>query len=154
MSNPVSNGGARRGTGRTAQRHTGAEPLGSKVPVHVAQLEADWWHHPVPSSPQSPQSAPNLQQPLPPGEGEGLPPPGVGVGEDDPETLKSKQAMKVSGFCPGAQGARGFDQYSSEFLKVSVGLPTLLTSLHVFPTFQTHRPIPSPPEHEKEEGTW
>merc|ERR1719517_326507 len=54
----------------------GGEPLGSKVPVHSAQLEADWWHHPVPSSPQSPQSAPNLQQPLP-GEGVGE---GAGVG--------------------------------------------------------------------------
>jgi hypothetical protein len=31
--------------------------------VHVAQFAADWWHQPVPSSPQSPQSAPNLQQP-------------------------------------------------------------------------------------------
>jgi len=29
----------------------------------VAQFDADWWHQPVPSSPQSPQSAPNLQQP-------------------------------------------------------------------------------------------
>merc|ERR1719379_353880 len=70
---------------RAAQRHPGAGPLGSKLPVHSAQLEADWWHHPVPSSPQSPQSAPNLQHPPPPGEGfgegtgegtgDGLPPP-------------------------------------------------------------------------------
>merc|ERR1719192_435493 len=52
---------------RVAQRQPGAGPLGSKLPVQVAQLEADSWHHPVPSSPQSPQSAPNLQHPpLPP----------------------------------------------------------------------------------------
>merc|ERR1719382_73210 len=54
----------------------GGEPLGSKMPVHTSQLEADWWHHPVPSSPQSPQSASNLQQP-PPGDGFGE---GVGFG--------------------------------------------------------------------------
>jgi len=43
--------------------HDGAEALESKLPVHTAQLLADWWHQPVPSSPQSPQLAPNLQQP-------------------------------------------------------------------------------------------
>merc|ERR1719382_1511595 len=58
----------------------GGEPLGSKVPVHSAQLEADWWHHPVPSSPQSPQSASNLQQPLPTGVGVGEGVAGLGVG--------------------------------------------------------------------------
>merc|ERR1719436_221821 len=47
----------------------GAGALGSNTPVHVAQLEDDRWHHPVPSFPQSPQSASNLQQPPPPGEG-------------------------------------------------------------------------------------
>jgi len=133
----------------------GGEPVGSKVPVHWSQLEADWWHHPVPSSPQSPQSAPNRQQPLPPGEGlgegEGFPP---GVGAAPAVVLKSKQAMKVSGAWPGAQTCLASFQGNSESGKVSVDLPMLLASLQVLPTFQTQRPIPSPPGHENEEGTW
>merc|ERR1719210_2080716 len=32
------------------QHPGGGVPVGSKMPVHVAQLELDWWHHPVPSS--------------------------------------------------------------------------------------------------------
>jgi len=67
--------------------------------------------------------------------------------------VKSKQEMKVSGSCPGAQGDLA-PHGISECWKVSVFLPMLLTSLHVFPVFQTDRPIPTPPGHEKEEGTW
>jgi len=44
-------------------RHDGAGALASKLPVHISQFAADWWHQPLLSSPQSPQSAPNLQQP-------------------------------------------------------------------------------------------
>jgi len=51
------------GEGDPPPPHDGAEALESKLPVHTAQLLADWWHQPVPSSPQSPQLAPNLQQP-------------------------------------------------------------------------------------------
>merc|ERR1719336_2418344 len=52
------------GTGAGASPlHAGAGALASKVPVQMSQFAADWWHQPVLSSPQSPQSAPNLQQP-------------------------------------------------------------------------------------------
>merc|ERR1719336_705245 len=52
------------GTGAGASPlHDGAGALVSKVPVQMSQFAADWWHQPVLSSPQSPQSAPNLQQP-------------------------------------------------------------------------------------------
>jgi len=77
---------------------------------------------------------------------------GPGEGEDDPSILKSKQEMKVSGGLPGAQVP--LVHGTSDSLKVSVFLPMLLTSLHVFPVFQRNRPIPTPPGHEKEEGTW
>merc|ERR1719162_2706366 len=61
-------GGVGRGEGEgPPPPQPGDGPAGSKEPVHVSQLDADWWHQPVPSSPQSPQSASNLQQPpLPP----------------------------------------------------------------------------------------
>merc|ERR1719336_967753 len=68
------------GTGAGASPlHDGAGALASKVPVQMSQLAADWWHQPVLSSPQSAQSAPNLQQPpvaggAGPGEGGAGPP--------------------------------------------------------------------------------
>lgn len=77
---------------------------------------------------------------------------GAGVGEEDPATLKSKQEMKVSGGLAGPQGL--LFHGTSDVLKVSVFLPMLLASRQVFPVFQSHRPIPTPPGHEKEEGTW
>jgi hypothetical protein len=46
--------------------HAGDSPNGSNVPAHKAQFSAVPWHHPVPSSPQFPQSTPHLQQPPPP----------------------------------------------------------------------------------------
>jgi len=75
---------------------------------------------------------------------------GAGDGEEDPEILKSKQEMKVSGGLVQIP----LDHVTSSLLKVSVSLPTLLTSRQVFPVFQRSRPIPAPPGHEKDEGTW
>merc|ERR1719492_152087 len=58
---------ARTSFSQTAHhRQPGDGALASKFPPHSAQFEADPWHHPVPSIPQSPQSASNLQQPPPP----------------------------------------------------------------------------------------
>merc|ERR1719436_1144124 len=122
----------------------GREALASKVPVQTSQLLADRWHQPVPSSPQSPQSAPNLQQPPPVtggvgaggvgGEG------GVGTGEGDgfefpPSTLKSTQEMKVSVGPPQVPRPRPI-ALASPILNLVVLLPTLLASLQVFPVFQ------------------
>jgi len=71
-------GGVGTGAG-TSPLHDGAGALASKVPVQISQFAADKWHQPVLSSPQSPQSAPNLQQPpeaggAGPGEGGAGPP--------------------------------------------------------------------------------
>jgi len=69
------------GEGDPPPPHDGVEALESKLPVHTAQLLADWWHQPVPSSPQSPQLAPNLQQPpLVGGVGAGVDGVGTGLG--------------------------------------------------------------------------
>jgi len=59
----VGDGGVGDGGEGDGPPHDGADPLESKLPVHTAQLLADSWHQPVPSSPQSPQLPPNLQQP-------------------------------------------------------------------------------------------
>jgi hypothetical protein len=78
----VGDGGGEGGDGgEGTDPQLGLGALGSKVPVHSSQLDAESWHHPVSSSPQSPQSAPNLQQPPPPPGGEGE---GEGEGSDPP----------------------------------------------------------------------
>lgn len=69
-------------TGPETHLQPGDPALPSKLPPHVPQFEDDLWHHPVPSSPQSPHEDPNLQHPPPmPGVGVGL-----GMGDLPPST--------------------------------------------------------------------
>merc|ERR1719192_3097228 len=97
--------GTGEGTGAGLPPQPGEGPLGSKLPVHSAQLEADKWHHPVPSSPQSPQSAPNLQQPPEPPPGEGLPPllPEILVRMYRPDSVSSPSDQPPFVLAPGAK---------------------------------------------------
>jgi len=140
----------------------------SNVPVHTAQFDADRWHQPVPSSPQSPQLPPNLQQPAFVGGGGGGGGVGVGAevvgaevgvgdgeggeGPEPPSTLKSTQEMKVSGGTEQTLLGKGIREFSA-WENLVVLRPTLLASLQVFPVFQIQRPTASPVGHEKEAGT-
>jgi len=89
------------GDGEGDPEHDGALAPESKLPVHAAQLEADEWHQPVPSLPQSPQEDPNLQQP-PPGAGAEV---DGGDGEGDPAavTLTSAHCVQICGVCSQSQ---------------------------------------------------
>ena len=68
---------------------------------YTSHVMADWWHQPVPSRPQSPQSAPNLQQPEPP------PPPPLSPRMELrmklPEALNSPPPL---GLAPGTNAAQ------------------------------------------------
>jgi len=65
---------------------------------------------------------------------------GAGVGDAGPVTLKSKQEMKVSGGAPQATRLVPPAARYSCCEKASVFFPTLLKSLQLLPTFQSHRP--------------
>ena len=95
--------GVRAGFGTPKQ--LGAVPLGSKLPVHTAQLGADWRHHPVPSLPQSPQSASSLQQPpLPrPARASRRPPLRSTLRIQDPDAVRSWSDQPPLADAPGCE---------------------------------------------------
>jgi len=65
---------------------------------------------------------------------------GAGLGCGAPATLKSMHEWNTSG--PRVQTPLGVPPAArySDWLKLSVGFPTLLKSLHEFPVFHSHRP--------------
>merc|ERR1719436_1259722 len=95
-------------------RQPGDGALASKFPPHWAQFEADPWHHPVPSSPQSPQSASNLQHPPLP-----LPPPPQFPSPRMEQRMKRPDALSWPSAQPPSELAPGVNAAQASFLSAT-----------------------------------
>merc|ERR1719188_2251114 len=128
-----------------------------QVPPQPAQFPWLLLHHPEAQPP--PHELDHLQQLWAAGGGAGAwvgagVGAGAGVGCAGPVTWASKQEMNVSGPAPHVLlRLEPLAAAYSSSEKLSVFFPLLLTSLHVLPVFQIHRPKACPVGHENQEGT-